>query len=552
MVLNSKNLLGLNKWLHKIIFSYRRPSVFLFLFFTAFFYFTNAGGYKGGDESFMIAVAKQITYHGRIGFAPNQYDPKNLWGCTKGTDGRYYPKWGIGQSLVEVPFYFIHRLIWRMPSYNETRKHEKSAYWITERLLIFLCPSIISSFGCVLIFWLGLRFGYSERICILLSLIYGLGTMVWPYSKSLMSEATVNVAILAAIYSAVSYVSTRHRPWLVLTGTCIGFAMVTKVMSVFIVPAILIYVFLSAQPKQTLADLIFGFMLPFLLFLYFLLWYNMVRYGSYFHFGYEGRWGQLGFCTPLYVGLWGLFVSPGKSYFLYTPVAILGLISAWKFQKKMRNEAILFLAVIVLYTIPHAMWVLWAGDWAWGPRFLLIITPYMILPAGYFFEAWSKKLLLTRRFVLLLILFSISIQLLGVAIHPFSFILSRWEVVSKLITDPNSFSYLSSYSENAFITFSPLFSHIVGNLWLFKHMIFSYDIWSDVPWHVLGDFKLSTPLWVESNRVIPFWWPVAFLRVSKNWSGWIYFISAANLFMIVWCGFYIKKYLKVEIRDRKK
>ena len=72
-------------------------------------------------------------------------------------------------------------------------------------------------------------------------------------------------------------------------------------------------------------------------------------------------------------------------------------------------------------------------------------------------------------------------------------------------------------------------------------MVFSYEIWSDVPWRVLGDFKLSMPFWTEGGRVIPFWWPVSFLKTSKNLSGWIFLVSSVNLFIILWCGFFIKR-----------
>ena len=49
---------------------------------------------------------------GQMGFdlrEPPQ-DPFSEDYITKGPDGRYYTKWGLGQSLVEVPFIWLHRL----------------------------------------------------------------------------------------------------------------------------------------------------------------------------------------------------------------------------------------------------------------------------------------------------------------------------------------------------------------------------------------------------------------------------------------------------------
>jgi hypothetical protein len=86
------------------------------------------------------------------------------------------------------------------------------------------------------------------------------------------------------------------------------------------------------------------------------------------------------------------------------------------------------------------------------------------------------------------------------------------------------------------MNFSPLFSHIVGNWWLFKHMLFSYDLWSDVPWKVIGDFDLSLPQGVVGNRTIPFWWPVMLPLISPPSKAWVHPLAAANLLLVIWWG----------------
>ena len=58
--------------------------------------------------------------------------------------------------------------------------------------------------------------------------------------------------------------------------------------------------------------------------------------------------------------------------------------------------------------------------------------------------------------------------------------------------------------QDTFNNFSPYFSHVAGNWWLFKHMVLSYDLWSDSPWRQLGNFGLDPPLWFIGNRTIPF------------------------------------------------
>lgn len=513
------------------------PGSFLLGFFFFLYTFTNAGWYKAGDELFMVQVARQVVTKGQIGFdlrEPPQ-DPYSEDYLTKAPDGRYYTKWGLGQSLVEIPFIFLHRLTTsvRLPTFIGGGL--PGATYHSEWMFLILCPSLISAIGCVLVYGLGRRLGYSERVSMGVSLVYGLCTMVWPYSKSLMSEGTLTVAILGGVYGAVSYAANRRQGWLLLSGACLGFAGLTKVISLGLVPLVVVYLLVSRDFRTSLRDFCLFFLPPLLLFLGIEGWHNAVRYGGIWPSGYDKGWGALGFSTPLYVGLWGLVASPGKSFLLYAPVCLLGIMSARAFFKRSRKEALLFLGIAVAYTLPHALWCLWAGDWAWGPRFLLVITPYVILPAGIFFGSWSMKSRVTKWVTVGLLVFSVWVQILGVSVHPFAFIQTRAGVVNKFVDlSPMAFTYAGAYCEDTFNHFSPRFSHVAGNWWLFKHMVFSYDLWSDSPWSQLGDFGLDPPIWVTGNRTIPFWWPVALPLIAPSSKAWVYPLGILNLLLLIW------------------
>ncbi|MEJ2724433.1 MAG: hypothetical protein P8175_07270, partial [Deltaproteobacteria bacterium] len=423
--------------------------------------------------------------------------------------------------------------------------HQRRAYAVTEFMTLILCPSVVTAIGCVLIYLFALRLRYSKRISIILSLLYGLATMVWPYSKSLMSETTLNVAILGGVYGVTSYVVRPSKARLAAAGACMGFALITKIMSVIITPLLVVYLLVVGRTRSTVRDLLLCFAPVFLAFAGIQAWHNVIRYGEIWQFGYNAGWGALGFCTPLYVGLWGLLLSPGKSFFLYTPLVLLSCFSLRRFFERNKGEAFLFLSIVIMYTIPHAMWCLWAGDWAWGPRFLLVIVPYVILPCGSYFEQWALKSHFAKKMAYLVIAFSFAIQILGVAIHPFAFINTRKYVVARLLSSElKEDTYADSYSKNALINFSPVFSHIVGNWWLMKHMVFEYDLWSDVPWRTIGAFELKPPIWVRGNRTIPFWWPVGIAQRSPFARWWVLSLAGANLLAIVWFGFRVRRFFR--------
>jgi hypothetical protein len=182
----------------------------------------------------------------------------------------------------------------------------------------------------------------------------------------------------------------------------------------------------------------------------------------------------------------------------------------------------------------HARWWSWAGDWAWGPRFLLVITPYVLLPCGVLFEKWKELRRFHQCLALILILASVGIQFLGVAVHPFSYIEVRGRVLDHLMApDMTVLSYSRFYTESALAQFSPLFSHIAGNWWLLKHMFFSYDLWSDAPWNTLGHFDLEPPLWVIGDRAIPFSWPIGLPMFSDRTEAWVYPLAVISGLMLL-------------------
>ncbi|MCS7287357.1 MAG: hypothetical protein NZ653_09515 [Anaerolineae bacterium] len=69
--------------------------------------------------------------------------------------------------------------------------------------------------------------------------------------------------------------------------------------------------------------------------------------------------------------------SPGKSIFLFAPPVILapwGLARLW--------AEMLFGGVFLLYLLFHAKWWTWHGGWSWGPRFLVLSIPFLVLDFG--------------------------------------------------------------------------------------------------------------------------------------------------------------------------
>ncbi len=112
-------------------------------------------------------------------------------------------------------------------------------------------------------------------------------------------------------------------------------------------------------------------------------WFNHLRFGAWNITGYED---YLVFSGPL-TGAWGNLLSPGKSIFLYAPLAIAGVI-AWCRRVEVMSaaafmrtwDAPLVAGVAIILGVASTWWC-WSGDWAWGPRMVIPAVPALVLPA---------------------------------------------------------------------------------------------------------------------------------------------------------------------------
>ena len=512
---------------------FTRPRLSLLWFFASFYFFTNGGWYLPGDELPMLKVAKKIADKGELGFQLEETPTEVEDDLAKGSDGLYYYKYGLGQSLVEVPFLLFHRLVFG-------GSPGELDFSMSELLFVLLCPSLISALGCVLMYSLAVLLKFSTRTSIILALVYGLGTMVWPYSKSLMSETTLNVTILGGTYAAISYCEGASRRWLSLSGAFLGYAFITKSVSALVIPLVIAYVLVRIPAWRTIGDLILFFCFPLLLFFGIQGYHNEIRYDSVLEFGYGFGWDHLGFSTPLSVGLWGLILSPGKSFFFYSPVTILGLFCFPKFLKDRGKEGLLALGIVLAFILLHARWWAWSGDRSWGPRFLLPATPYFILFLGWLINTWHERSAFYHKMCLLFIGVSLLVQSLGVAVDPHLFPKYRMQMVGSLLGNARDFPRLL-FLDLSYVHFNPELSHIAGNFWLLKHMLSSYDLWSDPPWKMVEEFNLTSPRASQYEKVVPFWWPAAFpMKLPPCWK-WVFPLAAFSVLLTGFWGVRIWK-----------
>ncbi len=125
------------------------------------------------------------------------------------------------------------------------------------------------------------------------------------------------------------------------------------------------------------------------------------------------------FGNPL-VGMAGLLVSPGKSIFLYSPLAVLGILGVYRLARREPRLGQAIAAASVAYLMLISSLSFWGGDWCWGPRYIVVILPLLAL--GLPFIRHDRA---GRATVRTLVASGLAIQLLGISVDQHRFFYER-------------------------------------------------------------------------------------------------------------------------------
>ena len=310
------------------------------------------------------------------------------------------------------------------------------------RMFYSFYNAIITAIGCVLLFALTRLLGYSQLVGIASTLIYGLATLAWPYAKFDFSEPTLVMFVLATIYLILRWEKEGGDRLLLLAGftalACVG----TKYASGVLVPLMALQVFLLQWGKHPqIRDLpkllkpLLLFCTPFLLVAAPALLYLSRRFGYYPSIleawaGVQRGWLPL----PIEIGLRGLLFSPGKSFFLYSPPTVLGLISAIPFVRRHGIRTIGILSIILVYFTIYAKKPAWHAGAGWGPRYQVLIIPLvMLILAPLIQAAIERRHRLARYAIIATFVLGVFFQLLAVSKYFENYIgIFRYQIVTQL------------------------------------------------------------------------------------------------------------------------
>ncbi len=379
---------------------------------------TSSGRFHIIDEVSLFSLTESAALRGAVdtnAIAWTQWvnSPGEVLGAF-GPDGQVYSKKGPAPALLALPWYLLLHAITELK------------VGIGQLQTTLLWNGFVTAATAALLWLVAGRLGFSDRTGMLLGLLFGLATIAWPYANQFFGEPLSAFSLLLLFYALLGWRRHPSWGWMLLAGSAAGLAVATVTAHALLVLVLAGWWLADGLRRRQLApaarwSAVGAFALPLAFTVLLLGIYNTVRFGHPLETGYHFDAGE-GFTTPLPLGLWGLLVSPYRGLFWHTPL----LLAAWAafvpFVRRLRSEGILIALLSAVLIITYSLWWMWWGGFAWGPRFLVPLTPFWLLWLAPVLEEavrqprrWARSV--SAWLVALLALLSAVVQLAAVSVN---------------------------------------------------------------------------------------------------------------------------------------
>jgi len=300
--------------------------------------------------------------------------------------GVYYSVLAPGSSFLEAPLVWLGKMIQetlldlRLISNREIHVIFGDGGIVCA--LSMVTTSLFSGFAAIVFYDLLILLKVNSKTARKTTLLFMFGTFAWYLSVTGSYHVSAMALSLAAVYWLLRGVA-ENRPHLIATaGLAVAASSVVEyVTGLFLFPLLLYAWKKRANPLFLLVPALLG---PIILGAY-----NYTCFGNPLTFGEQYyRWSSspslLGkFNTPLYIGIFGLLLSPAHGLVFYAPVVFYGLFGVKAFYRRWKKEAILFLSFILIILCFYGSWNDWTGGKILAPCYLTVALPYLILPTAF-------------------------------------------------------------------------------------------------------------------------------------------------------------------------
>lgn len=367
---------------------YTKYSVYIhvFAFFWAIFALTNSGmDSSEGDYHYQVAV--QIIKHHRLSFDTL---PSGIF--TTAPNGLSYASHEIGNTLFMLPTALVNTVL---ESILSNKVNPERIQRIQSFIFSFQSGFCSACTLTVLFYLLHKVFLKNYFISFFSCFSLAFTTFFWTYSRNAFDGVFCSLLLSSGITLIFQYRrQQRSTPFLLSGFAFLGLALITRLSMLLAIFSAIIYLLVSYRRSaigifQELL-LVTASLIPFVIWQ---AYYNNLRTGIFYKSPvqlpiYESN----ALDGNLITGLTGLILSPGKGIFIYAPLSILTLVIFRSFSRRYPKESIFIATFTVLWFLLHARLRSWYGAWGWGPRHVITILPFLLLPLAASFEViWKTR-----------------------------------------------------------------------------------------------------------------------------------------------------------------
>lgn len=369
----------------------------VFLVLLSVYLATYSGRIHSVDEAHIVAVTASLG-KGRldvnqVAFYEPNFSPSDRLGTT-GASGDIFCKKGLATSLLAFPFFWGFGLLAGTGAVHAAH----------------LANAVVTALtGSVLYLYLT-ELGFSRKTSAASSLLWGTGTLAWPYARMLFAEPVGALGLAVALYAAALF---RRRPetWVAFlagfgTGSIVlAIPSTAPLLPVLVGPLLpLLWNRDHATRRKLLQGGIGGVTVPLLV----MFAYNALRFGTPLDTGYRFSLADL---RPPLTGIVGLLFTPARGLVFYSPLVLLavpGYIRGWR---RYWTDFAISLALLGSFLLFYGAWVIWHGGWSWGPRYLVPVLPALFGPIAWTLE--SLRSFPARFLISLIVVASLLVQSVG-------------------------------------------------------------------------------------------------------------------------------------------
>lgn len=368
-------------------------------------------------------------------------------------EGHYYAVGSIGPSLLALPAYLALEPVLAIPPLARRLERGEAAVRAQSRspgghrdatprerlgmlIMTLVAISLPSAVLGVLVYRLACRFVTREGDALAAALIYGLATVAFPYSKAMLQHQVSAFGGFVGFYLLWRVAREAAAPWrLWVAGVLFGLATISEYPVAPFLLLLVLWAWREMPNPWSLHRVVWGALPLGLLFAA----YNWVIFHTPFPAGYRyhveyhdvHEQGFMGFTGPTWAAFYGITVSPYRGLFFLSPVLLLslpGLVLLWR-QPRFRSTAVLVALLLAGFLLYVASYLYWSGGDAVGPRFLVPLVPFLMLPVARAWSEWSAHRVGRAMLWLLALLSGLNVWIQSIAGQQYPPYAFRGEVV---------------------------------------------------------------------------------------------------------------------------